>query len=460
MVAAVKLRVGIAATRQALWTGPGRPDLAVPGWRSLVQLLSRGPAVACADQAVVSATSFLTLIMLARWTDAEQLGYFAIGISIIGVTLAIQHALVSLPYAIQRHRPPGSAGEHAFCCLLHSGLFSASAMILLALAALGLTALGAHQETVHMAWALAALMPLVAAKEFAREFALARLAWQRALVLDVAAAAIQLAAIVWLGATGRLSPLTAYGAMGLSCGIAALGWFCLSRSDFAFRLGQLRTTLRQNWELGRWLFLSRSAILVQGYSTYWLSMLVAGAAVTGVYAACMSVVAFANPVLLGLYNFFVPKSVLAWKDGGIAGLRQRAIGDSLLLGAAMGSFFVLVLFAGEEVLRLLYPGEAYQGHGLTLAILTLGTLVAALGIPAANALASMERPRPLAGVAGVSAFLNVILVWWLIGEWGLLGAAAAVVAANVVGTLGRWTIFLAFTRKGAPAIAATVAQEH
>ena len=66
-------------------------------------------------------------------------------------------------------------------------------------------------------------------------------------------------------------------------------------------------------------------------------------------------------------------------------------GDALLLGALMGAFFVAVLFAGEAVMRLLYPGGAYEGHGMTLAVLTLGTLIASLAIPASNALASMER---------------------------------------------------------------------
>ena len=81
-----------------------------------------------------------------------------------------------------------------------------------------------------------------------------------------------------------------------------------------------------------------------------------------------------------------------------------------------------------------------------MAVLALGTLVAALAIPASNALASMERPRPLAGVSSISAILNVVLVWWLMSEWGLIGAATAVVAANVVGTAGRWVIFLASAR--------------
>jgi O-antigen/teichoic acid export membrane protein len=450
MGAAVKLRSGFAATEEALEPGAGKQGRALPSGRSLLRLVAHGPVLSCADQSVVSATNFLTLVMLAWWTSPEQVGVFALGMSIVGAALTMQDALVSLPYAVQRHRPPGSAGEHAFCCVLNSGLYSAVAMLLLVLSAVALAGLGAGEQAVTMAWVLAAVLPLALSREFARDFALARLEWNRALALDVAASAIQLSAIVWLGLTGRLSPLTALGAMGVGCGVATLAWFCLSRPAFTFRLAQLRPVLRQNWQLGRWLLVSRSAVMVQGYSTYWISAVIAGPAVTGVYAACMSIVAFANPIVLGLYNFFVPKSVLAFKDGGVGGLRRRAFGDALMLGTLMGAFLVAVFFAGEQVMGLLYPGGAYEGHGLTLAVLTLGAVVAALAIPASNALASMERPRPLAAIAGLAALLNVVLVWMLIGEWGLLGAAAAIVAANLVGTSGRWVAFLTLIRNPSP----------
>lgn len=440
----------IAATARASWAHGADEATARPAWRRILRHLSRKPVLACADQAVVSGTSFLTLIMIARGTDAGQLGAFAIGLSVLGVALAIQHSLVSLPYSIQRHCSAEIAAEHASCCLMQSGLFGASGSLLLAVAALALFAFGAHQELLAATWALAAVMPFVLIKEFARDFEIARLRLTHALILDAAAASIQLSIIAWLGLTGRLSPLTAYGAIGLSAGIAVLGWLYLTRAELSFRTGQLRAITRRSWDLGKWLFLSRSAVLVQGYSTYWLSMLVAGAAVTGVYAACMSVVSFANPIMIGLYNFLVPRSVLAWKDGGGAALYKQAVRDSLLLGALMSCFFILVLFAGETMMGLLYPGETYGEHGQTIAVLAFATLVSAVGIPASNALASMERPRPIAGIAGVSAVLNVMLVWWLMTEWGLIGAAFAILAANVVGTAGRWIAFSRILRKVQP----------
>src|SRR5260370_5435924 len=107
----------------------------------------------------------------------------------------------------------------------------------------------------------------------------------------------------------------------------------------------------QSSDLVKWHALSKAALLVQGYATYWLSAAVAGAAVTGIYAACMSVISLANPMLLGLYNFLTPRSVLAWKHGGFAELRGRAFKDTLLLAALMAALCLFILFAGDMVMR-------------------------------------------------------------------------------------------------------------
>src|SRR5260370_37714340 len=99
----------------------------------------------------------------------------------------------------------------------------------------------------------------------------------------------------------------------------------------------------QSSDLVKWHALSKAALLVQGYATYWLSAAVAGAAVTGIYAACMSVISLANPMLLGLYNFLTPRSVLAWKHGGGPGPARRRLQDTVFhggLGCAVWRFFL------------------------------------------------------------------------------------------------------------------------
>ena len=334
-------------------------------WGDLWRLASGTHALALADQAVVSGASFLTTVMIGRWTNASELGTYAIGYSILLSSLAAQESLISLPYSIQRHRPSGTPAEHAGGSLALSGLMSATGAIVLTLTALALSIWGAGPELVAMTWALAGVMPFVLTREFGRRFAFAHLRISQALLLDAAVAAIQLVALFFLGWTGRLSAVTACAALGGACGLTALAWLYCFRAEFAIRVSGLRAALSQSWGLGKWLFGGQLTVQVQHYITYWLLVIIAGAAVTGVYTACMSVVAFANPLMLGVRNILAPRSVLAWKTEGGAGLKRQAIRDALLLGAIMTSFCLLVLFAGEDVLRSLYHGTEYGGMAMS-----------------------------------------------------------------------------------------------
>lgn len=433
-------------TAHSLQTEPGEGRLKGRAWARALGLASTSHVLSWADQAVVSAASFLALIMIGRSTDASQLGAYALGASILGVLLAAQESLITRPYAIQLHQPRGTPAEHAFSSLVLSVLLSGFCAALLGAVALSLLALGRERVVVEIVLALAATAPFVLTREFARRFAFARLEVLGALLLDLVVAALTVLALGFLSWTGRLSAASAFVAVGLSCGIGTTGWLCFSRAGFAFRFGQLRTTLKQSWSLGRWLLSGQLAVQAQGYVTYWMSLALAGATATGIYAACMSIVSFANPLLFGFYNILTPRSVRAWRAQGASGLRRQAARDSALLAAAMSVFCVLVFWFGETVVQWLFANPDYRGNGHTLNVLALAALAAAVGVPAAIALASAERARAVAVVMTSAAVLNVILVWLLMTKWGLLGAAYGILMAEVAGSLGRWIAFLGLVR--------------
>ena len=412
-------------------------------WRGLLPRIFGAHFLALADQAVVSAASFLTTVMIGRFTDPGQLGAYAIAISVLASAYTIQGQLISLPYSIQRHRPLGTPAEHAGSSLALSGLLAALATALLAVTAMSLFAGGASSELIAITWALAAVMPFALFRDFFRRYAFTHLQMAHALILDVAVAVIQLAMLAWLGWSGKMSAVTASVALGASCGLAAAGWLYLARADFALRVNQVRATMNQSWNLGRWLVVNQVMVQVQRYITYWLSIVIAGAAVTGVYTACMSIVAFSNPLFFGLNNVLTQHSILAWKEGGGAGLRRRALKDFLLLSAILAPFCVLALFAGEYVMKFLFHGEEYEGHGGTIAILAFATLASAVGSPASNALASMERPRAIFAINAIGTVVTVGLIWWMMVQWGLQGAALGWLFGNTAVSVGLWVGFLA-----------------
>ena len=282
-------------------------------------------------RAVVSAVSFATTVVIARTTTPDELGVYAIVTSLIASTIAVQESLVVLPYTIRRHRPVGSQAEYAGSVLGLSSVMAAVTAALLTVAALMLAAASADGEMTAVTWALAGLLPFALLREFGRRFAFARLQLGRALILDIAVAVLQIAGLGWLAWSGTMSAMSACGALTLAYGVTGLAWVYLARKEFAVSWNRLPATLRQSWELGRWLLAGKLTVQVQQYIIYWLSITMLGAATTGIYAACMSVVAFANPLVFGLGNILTPRSVLAWKNGGGSGLRRQAIRDSLTL---------------------------------------------------------------------------------------------------------------------------------
>jgi O-antigen/teichoic acid export membrane protein len=294
---------------------------------------------------------------------------------------------------------------------------------------------------IAMTWALTAVAPFALLREFGRRFALAQLRAGTALVLDVATATMQLGVLGALAWTGRLSATTALAAMAVGCGLTGIAWLYFARGNFAVRADRLPKTMRQSWSLGKWLLATQLTVTMQVQINYWLLAWIAGTTATGVYAACMSVVSLANPMLLGSSNILNARAALAFKEGA-ARLRREAIRDSLLLGTAMMLFSALIVFAGEDLMHLLYPGQEYAGYGDTVTVLALAPLAVALGLPAWSGLTSIGRTREvfLTGVLGVA--LTAVLAWVLVADWGLQGAAYAFVGGTVVRSAARWLAFV------------------
>lgn len=416
-------------------------------WLRLMAVKSASLVLGCADQAIVSLSSFATLVMIGRWTDPGQLGAYAVGFSVLALALAVQEALVSRPYTIHLHRPLGTTAEHAFNALALSLLLGALSTLVVGAVALLLSLLHTDRSLVDIVWALAGAIPFVLLREFARRFAFANLNVSMALKIDAAAALFMVVAIGALGWAGELSAARAIVAIGAACGLATLGWLYLAKARFAWSVRKLVPALRRSWSIGKWFLSGQLAVQAQGYMVPWLALVLAGAAVTGVYAACASVVAFANPFIYGISNVLTPKYVDTLKANDVRTLRRRVVCDALLLAAAMAVFCVLVLVFGDWVMRLLFRDAEYASHSDILGILSVAVLVAVVGIPASLALAAAEYARAHAAIKATGAMLTVLLVSALLPWWGILGASYGILIVEAIVSIGQWMAFLLLVRQ-------------
>jgi len=133
-------------------------------------------ATALVDQAIVSATSILTVVILARLAGGEQLGLYSLGMTAVFLTLAIQESLISAPYMVfinlkglqgsALRRYTGSAlTQSVVLGLLASGILAIGGIIG---ASLGLAAAS------EIAFVLSGAVLFVLLRELARRDCLAR----------------------------------------------------------------------------------------------------------------------------------------------------------------------------------------------------------------------------------------------------------------------------------------------
>ena len=87
--------------------------------------LFRKGTLSLIDQGVVSATNFLTMVLLGR-TATQELGEYQLGFSIVLLAMCVQNALISSPYTLFGNRMEGrQRAQYAGSTLLHQWGLSA-----------------------------------------------------------------------------------------------------------------------------------------------------------------------------------------------------------------------------------------------------------------------------------------------------------------------------------------------
>ena len=421
------------------------------------QVLASDQILAWADQGLVSGLSFVVIGVLAWGADLAELGVYALCASIVALGLATQDALVTRPYVLRQSRLPAREEEHSSDALLLSLTLSvAGALVIGAAGALAVISEALQARWTAVIGVLAIALPPIMAREFVRRRAFAGLKFRQAFLLDVAVVGLNLVLLGLLAWLGRLNAASALGIQALSCGVCAGVCLALQLNGNAVHLSRFRAAWNASWTTGRWLFSTQVALQVQGYASHWLSLVLLGAASTGIYTACATLVSVVNPVLYGCLNLIVPRSARAFARQGGVGVRRQAGKDAALLGALTGGFCLLLVVAGESLIGRLLPGAA--GNGALLAVLALTCFAGSLGVPAAVALTSADRASLVTLASVFGAVCNLGLAFWLIPSFGLVGAAYAALITESAGSVARWTALFTLVPDNERGGAATIAE--
>jgi O-antigen/teichoic acid export membrane protein len=398
--------------------------------------------VSLADQAVASATNFLTGVIIARACSKEQLGLYTLGFSLILLMTDFQTSLITTPYMVYAPRLKGSA--HALytgSTLIHQLAFCLITMLGVACGAFAVTKGVGPRGLGPVLWALCVVIALIMLREHARRVSFARLKLWTAFLFDTCIAVGQIGGLLVLARFGLLSASRAFWVIGSVCGIAVLGWLWSDREFYQPRLGESLADLKKNWVFGKWVFASGLVWAVSMNLYPWFLAYFHGAASTGVWAACLGVVSVGNPALLGIQNFVGPKISHVYAAEGPEALRRWVLKISAVISLPMSLLCLGLILWGGRLVALLY-GRQYAGNSLVVAILSLNLLVAAAAFSFSRALMAIERADLDFLVNFAALFVMVTLGFWLVRAFGALGAAIGLLGANLATSAVRAGVFL------------------
>ncbi len=411
------------------------PPVALPG------VLSRGSLWGVGDQALISATNFLTLIIIARNLSPTDFGAFTLAYTAIQFANSLQAALVTQPHNVLGATRSGNEYVSYTVATAISQVFFTGIVAFLAAAGAVIAYLAGWSIAPLL---LALILALVAwqLQEFARRVFYTEDRLALACTNDLVSYGAQAVVIFALGRAGKLTGTSALYTVAITSAVAAVWGFWEIRARLPRRAAEprlLKTVIAENWRFGKWLF---GAALAAWTSDQCYPVLVGGfvsVAATGSLRAVQTIMGPTNILLRAMSQSLTPRAARIYGAGGYRALRAFVRHIILLTAPFMLAYCLLIAIFARPILTVLY-GDRYRQYDWLLALIALSYALIYTRTPAIIALEARGISRPvfqtylwltlMVFTAGIGA------IYWL----GLAGAALGLVATGVVsnGILWWW----------------------
>jgi len=389
------------------------------------------------DQCIVSGMHFLTAVLVGRFAGQEELGLYSLAFSFIILTICVQKALLLTPYMVYGPRADEESRKKMRGSLLifFGGL---GAVTFLGWLLLAWAAQAFEVEHGAFAIALAFATPAVMLRDLGRRIAFADLRFGEAFFLDAFGFLILLAAVIGVIAKEQLSSISMLLIFAGSSAISGMGYFLMTWRRFAFCRSYLVSDFQRCWLFGRWVALSQMTHTAQNYLLHWILAFTGGVAVTGLYAACWSVVQLAGPFVQGAGNALGPMASRAFSKGGIQGLQVAVRKASIVIGGVLLLYFFVISWVGSFFVQWLY-GTEYAGHQDLLILLAATVVVNSIALGPSKGLSLLEFPN-LNFIFNLIGLVFITLLALVLGtiEGGLRGAVWGLFLGSSVPTILKW----------------------
>ncbi len=399
--------------------------------RALLRALAGRETWALTDQAVVSATNFLTNVMLARFMGLREFGIFALAWMSVLFANSIQYALIIAPMMSIGPKQEEHDRSRYFGAVFFQEFVLALVCFILVFAVLLMSSrFFSHVDLHHLALPLAVSALAYQGQDFIRRYFFSIARNRCAFVDDLISYAPQLPIIFLLHRWGHLNSTTALWAMaGTSLVGLAAGWLWIEPLKFEWQA--IKSVSQRHWKISRWLTGSALLQWTSGNLFIVAAPVYYGAAAAGVLKASQNLMGVTHIWFQGLDNVVPAETALRLRKGGIASMLAytRSI---LAKWGGLTLVFALILGAAPAFwLRLLYGAQMAQ-YGYILRLFALLYVMIFVGGPLRAGLQALEFTAPIFwSYMAMSAFAVVFAgpaAKWM----GLKGSMSGLIGTQLI----------------------------
>ncbi|MCW5726927.1 lipopolysaccharide biosynthesis protein [Parvibaculum sp.] len=387
--------------------------------------------LAFADQAMISATNFLTGILVARALGITDFGIFSLVWLGVLFTQSLQQALITSPMLSIGAKESGTAANSYFGAILVqqialAAIFSIS-LIALALAATHFRVIDGIE---HLILPLASCVFFTQMHEFLRRVFFMNGDVFSAFLTDAARNIPQIAIFsFFLMGPGSIRSVEA--ALLIISGCAGLGIIIAAprAPSISFSATVAIGIFQRHFHFSKWLV--GSALLQWTGSNIFIlaSGAFLGPAAAGALRAAQTLVGVTHIFFQATDNIFLPKAARIFRDDGDIGLRRLTRRVGILALATTGTACALIALPSTFWLNLLY-GQEYAQFGFLVVGYAASYMLMACSAPYRLSLLAREYSAATFSGYIISTAFSLIACYPLVNGYGLHGAILGIIVTQ------------------------------
>jgi O-antigen/teichoic acid export membrane protein len=360
----------------------------------LLRQISGRETWALSDQAVVSATNFLTNVMLARFMGLREFGVFALAWMSVLFVNSLQNALIVAPMMSIGPKQEDRDRPSYFGAVVVQELALVSCCFVLVLTAVGLAgSFFHHPELRPLALPLAVSAFAYQMQDFIRRYFFATRQSRHAFADDALSYLPQLPILFLLHRAGYLNSAVALWVMaGTSILGMVVGWFWVE--PLVFDWLRVRAVSRRHWKISRWLGASSILQWTSGNLFVIAAPIYYGAAAAGVLKASQNLMGATHVWFQGLDNVVPAETARHLREGGVPSMLAYSRSILLRWGGLTLLFAIVMAIAPGFWLGLIYGPQMVQ-YGYVLRLFALIYVFIFVGGPLRAGLQALEFTVPI-----------------------------------------------------------------